>query len=174
MYNGQTMDTQWTYRQWMDVQWTYNGHRDNGWMHNGSMDIQWTWIMGRITNDFLYYVPDNGLYYIQETMDYIILYVYIISNTKLMDMDNGLYIIFKKQWTISYYVYIISNIKPMDYILYIINCKHEQALENNRQVLGIEPRFLDCRSSVLTTALQPPVSSCLLMLLVVLLLIVFL
>ena len=79
------------------------------------------------------------------------------------------YIIFKKQWTISYYMYT----KPMDYIYYIMNCKHEQALENNRQVLGIEPRFLDCRSSVLTTALQPPVSSCLLMLLVVLLLLYY-
>src|SRR4029077_16005904 len=54
------------------------------------------------------------------------------------------------------------------YIYHIINCKHEQVFENNRQVLGIEPRFLDCRSSVLTTALQPPVSSHLFILLVVL------
>ena len=31
-------------------------------------------------------------------------------------------------------------------------------LKNIRQVLGIEPRSLACRASVLTTTLQPPVS----------------
>ena len=34
----------------------------------------------------------------------------------------------------------------------------DEKLKNIRQVLGIEPRSLACRASVLTTTLQPPVS----------------
>jgi hypothetical protein len=153
----------WVYNGSMDVQWTYNGHMDNGWMYNGhTMDIG---TMDGCTMDRWIYNGhrDNGWMH-NGSMD--------IQWTWIMD-----YIIFKKQWTISYYMYILYQI-PNQWIIYyiincIINCKHEQATENNRQVLGIEPRFLDCRSSVLTTALQPPVSSCLLMLLVVLLLLYY-
>ena len=134
------MGVQWIYGCTMDIQWTYGQWMDVQWTYNGYRDNGWM---------------HNG------SMD--------IQWTWIMD-----YIIFKKQWTISYYMDILYQI-PNQWIIYyiincIINCKHEQATENNRQVLGIEPRFLDCRSSVLTTALQPPVSSCLLMLLVVLLL----